>query len=216
MKDSGRRGPPAILWIIAGAWSASLAVCAVLWVFRIGGDLKNLNRARQRLEAQEKSLTEMRRSLEAATNLDRELAIAQAELYSITNAHVITPLLNSYAMRAKELLAESAEACGFAIADVRERYRVPFPTVSTAVDLYFDRIGIEVSGTGSYEAIAAFVAGAEESLPYAAVAGLAISSQRTTPLRQRATIVFEWPVKGVKPLPPPVQRPARRAGARSG
>lgn len=210
MTSSGLRSVPVHVWVGVASWGVSLVFCGSLWFARIGGDLRALNNARKKLATERSSLEVMKRDVGVAESLKRDVAVQRADLYAITNTHTLTPLLNSYAMRAKELLSPAAAASGFSIGDVRERYRVPLPTASLSVDLFFDRIGIEIAGVGSYREIADFVAEVERTLPYASLAGLTLNGQRTDPLRHRAAVVLEWPAQGTKPLP----APEAKAGAR--
>ncbi len=203
--------PPRSLWLAIASWVAALLFCAGLWFLRIRSDLDQLNQARNRLEKDRETVETMKREVARSPELERDAVVLQADLYAVTNVHLLTPLLNSYAMRAKELLAEAFGASGFSITDVRERYRIPLPVENWSSDLFFMRVGVEVTGVGSFQEVAEFVAQTETSLPYASVAGLTISQQRTSPLRHRAVVLLEWPAQGPKPLPPPPPRkPERR------
>jgi hypothetical protein len=57
---------------------------------------------------------------------------------------------------------------------------------------------VELTGYGAYTQIVAFVQAAEQTFPLAVVSGLRIEHQMPTPERHKATITFEWPVKGEK------------------
>jgi hypothetical protein len=196
---------PRSVWISVGAWAIALLACVLLWVFRVGGDLRTLGAVRQRLAATAATVAQMKRDIAARPQLDALAAAVGSELHAITNAHVLTPTLaSSYAVTAKSLLSVAAADAGFSIVETREKYRVPLPVPSPRPNLHFDRIGIEVEGVASYDAVARFIAEVEETLPYAALAGLRISGQRNDPESHKALVLLEWPVQGVPPpLPPP-------------
>lgn len=189
--------------ISAVAWLVALAICLALWFLRVSGDLRSLSEARQELAKDRRLVTKIKKDLGETANLERKIVQAEAELYAITNAHLLTPLLNSHAMRAKELIQGAVNDSGFSLTEVRELYRIPLPVQNWSSSIFFMRIGVEIAGIGSYNEISELLALAEERLPYASVASFTISHQRTNPMRHRATIVLEWPALGSKPLPPP-------------
>jgi len=110
---------------------------------------------------------------------------------------------------AKFLVQPMAAAADFYITETAEKYRVPLPVARQNSKLHFDRIGITVTGRGSYFSLADFIAAVEEKLPYAAVAGIRVAGQRTNPLEHEVEILLEWPVQGAPP-PPPVTGKRRR------
>lgn len=203
---------PRSVWVSVGAWAAALVFCVLLWLFRIGPDLRSASAAGERLAATKAKIAQMQKDVSARPQLNALAAKVGSELHAITNAHVLTPTLaSSYAVTAKSLVAAAAAESGFRIVETREKYRVPLPVPNLKSKLHFDRMGVEVAGVGSYDATARFVAEVEQNLPYAAVAGLKISGQRNDPENHQAEILLEWPVQGVTPPPPPP--PPKRRGA---
>ncbi len=197
------------VWAAAIAWGLCLAFCTALWFIRIGPDLAVLGETRKRVAQADEQVRRMRRALDRREALPAQLARWQDELHSITSAHLLIPLLNSYAMRAEERLSSVADGAGLRLTEIKELYRIPLPTADAGAELWFDRFGISVSGAGSYDAIAAFIWDVEERFPYVTLTGLTVAAQRATPEVHRVEINLEWPVQGTRPPQPAA--PRRRA-----
>ncbi len=207
MTDAMRRS--ALTAVVA--WAISLTVAVAVWVVRIGPDYAAIRVVRGRMDVGDAQVRRMRRALDRGVGRQAELARLQGELHSITNAHLLTPLLNSYAMSAHERLEPVAKGAGLSIqrAQIQELYRIPLPTAEADSDLWFDRLGISVSGTGSYDAIAAFLWDVEERFPYVTLTGLHIAAQHATPEVHRVQLDLEWPVQGSRPPRPAAPRRTR-------
>ncbi|HRT28265.1 MAG TPA: hypothetical protein P5527_00590 [Kiritimatiellia bacterium] len=123
---------------------------------------------------------------------------AEAALKDILDEGVIEPLLGSFSMRGKSLLDPLAEEAGFTIVNIREDRLIPLQVPNPPPQQLYARQLVELTGYGAYTQIVAFVQAAEQTFPLAVVSGLRIEHQMPTPERHKATITFEWPVKGEK------------------
>ena len=124
--------------------------------------------------------------------------VAEATLKDILDEGVIEPLLGSFAMRGKSLMDPLAKETGFTIANVKEERLIPLQVPKPPPQQLYARQLVEFTGYGAYTQIVAFVQAAERAFPLAVVSGLRIEHQMSTPERHKATITFEWPVKGEK------------------
>ena len=123
---------------------------------------------------------------------------AEAALQAVLDQGVLEPLLGSFSMRGKSLLDPLAEKTGFTISDVKEERLIPLQVPVPPPQQLYARQLVEFTGHGAYTQIVAFVQAAEQAFPLAIVSGLKIESQIQTPERHKATLTFEWPVKGEK------------------
>ena len=122
--------------------------------------------------------------------------------YNLKNEHeklvktgVITPLLNSYAMRAKTLLTPYTRKCGLTIEDVTELAPIPLLQPEHLNEICFSRQPIEISTSGSYTQLTAFVSYVEKELPMATLSSLKITTQNRDPEIHKINICFEWPAQ---------------------
>ncbi len=161
--------------------------------------------ARTRLSAAQ---TEIARLDVAYDNMEKDLAgIAQqraktaamtAERDAFLADGVIEPLLGSFAMRGKSLVAPFAQQAGFTISSVKEDRFIALQVPKSPPDQLYGRQQVEFTGQGTYSQITAFVSFTEASLPLATLSSIIIIGQSQTPESHKAMITFEWPVKGEK------------------
>ncbi|NLG00617.1 MAG: hypothetical protein GX565_10760 [Lentisphaerae bacterium] len=123
---------------------------------------------------------------------------AEAALQAVLDQGVLEPLLGSFSMRGKSLLDPLAEKTGFTISDVKEERLIPLQVPAPPPQQLYARQLVEFTGYGAYTQIVAFVQAAEQTFPLAILSGLKIESQTQTPESHKATLTFEWPVKGEK------------------
>ncbi len=123
---------------------------------------------------------------------------AEAALKAFLDQGVIEPLLGSFSMRGKSLLDPLAKESGFTIANVKEERLIPLQVPVPPPQQLYARQLVEFTGHGAYTQIVAFVQAAEQAFPLAILSGLKIESQTQTPESHKATLTFEWPVKGEK------------------
>lgn len=136
------------------------------------------------------------RKIIGTTNTKKEnTANLKVEHEKLVKTGVITPLLNSYAMRAKTLLTPYTRKCGLTIEDVTELAPIPLLQPQPLNEITYSRQPIEISTSGSYTQLTAFVSYVERELPMATLSSLQITAQNRDPEIHLIKICFEWPIK---------------------
>ena len=203
MSDTDKKKISTTLVITGIAWAAAVVISALLWFVVIGPDMGKINTInRQKIDGTAE-IDKVKSALAKENAVKEKIRLDSQELANVTNSHVLAPLLNSYAMQAKELLAFSAAGSGLELKETTERYRVPLPASEKPAMVYFDRMGIECVGEASLMELVRFTSSVEERFPYVTVTGLKIIPQKKTPERHRVEFLLEWPVIGEKPPAPP-------------
>ncbi|MDA3923575.1 MAG: hypothetical protein PF904_02615 [Kiritimatiellae bacterium] len=108
---------------------------------------------------------------------------------------ILTPLFNSYAMRAKTLITPYAILSGLTIENVKELPPIPLQQPFPLQKEAFCRQPIEFTASGSYTQLTAFVSYVEKELPMSILSSLEISSQPRLPEIHKIKVSFEWPTK---------------------
>lgn len=181
-------------------FSAVLAAVAVLlYLFAVQPCQDSIARTRSDLSALEDQKRVMERDLKDSPRVKSMLSEAEKARAPYMEA-LLTPLLESWAMRAKSLLDPLASDVGLKVLDYSEMpvRALPLPK-PPPVQLYARR-PIRLTCRGSYAEIASFILRVEKMLPYVALQSFSIKTQRD-PEAQSASIVFEWPVKGALSRP---------------
>jgi len=148
------------------------------------------------------TLTEERSHL---TNVELTIAqresfrerIAQLEKTNATSrAAWLTPMLNSYGMRAKSLLDNIATESGLTNVEYNEgKFRaLPLPNGRLPVQRTA-RMSIRLKAVADYAAIVSFLLRAEKELPLMAVQAIAIQPTQNADL-QSVEADLEWPCEG--------------------
>ncbi|MDD2600517.1 MAG: hypothetical protein PHO37_15045 [Kiritimatiellae bacterium] len=131
-----------------------------------------------------------------STNEKREsVAELQARYDTSRERGVLTPLLNSYAMRAKRLVQPCAQQSGLEIENAIELASIPLQQPQPLENSAFCRQPIEFTATGSYAQLTAFIAAMEAEHPMSILYALKISAQQRTPEIHKIQICYEWPAK---------------------
>ena len=178
-----------------------LAVAVVIYLFAVQPALMSIDKAKRDLDGLTDQLNVMERDLKDSARVKGMLAEIDAKQKPYLDA-LLTPLLESWAMRAKSLLDPIAADVGLTIVDYAEQpvRALPLPK-QTPIQL-FARHPIRVVCRGSYAEIASFILRVEKLLPYVALQALQIKAQKD-PEAQAAEIVLEWPAKGEQSVPTP-------------
>ena len=174
--------------------AAVASVAVFIYLFAVQPCQESIVRAKRDLSSLQDQKRVMERDLKDSPRVKSMLT----EIERVRSPYIdalLTPLLESWAMRAKSLLDPLAADVGLKILDYSEMpvRALPLPK-PTPLQLYARR-PIRVSCRGSYAEIASFILRVEKMLPYVALEAFSIKTQQD-PEAQLATIVFEWPVKG--------------------
>lgn len=178
-----------------------LAVAAVIYLFAVQPAQMSLDKSRRELEGLTNQSRVMERDLKDSARVKGMLAEIDAKQKPYLDAQ-LTPLLESWAMRAKSLLDPIAADVGLSIVDYAEQPVRALPLPTPPPRQLFARHPVRVVCRGSYAEIASFILRVEKLLPYVALQALQIKAQKD-PDAQHAEIVFEWPAKGELSVPPP-------------
>ena len=178
-----------------------LAGGAVIYLFAVQPAQMSNGRAKRELEGLTDQLRIMERDLKDSARVKGMLAEIDEKQKPYLDA-LLTPLLESWAMRAKSLLDPIANDVGLTIVDYAEQPVRALPLPTPPPHQLFARHPIRVVARGSYAEIASFLLRVEKLLPHVALQALQIKSQKD-PEAQSAEIVLEWPAKGELSVPSP-------------
>jgi len=142
------------------------------------------------------NLDKVRSIISTTNDKQQKIANLKKEYAELIAKGVLTPLLNSYAMRAKTLLQPLATQSGLVLEDVRELPPIPLQQpcpIKGAV--HWCRQPIEFSASGSYTQLSTFISHVESELPLAILSSLEVSTQHNLPEIHKILISFEWPTR---------------------
>ena len=187
-----------------------LAGAAVIYLFAVQPAQMTIDKARRELG----SLTDQRRVMERDLKDSARVESMLAEINAAQKPYMdalLTPLLESWAMRAKSLLDPIAADVGLSILDYSEQPVRALPLPQPPPRQLYARHPIRVVCKGSYAEIASFILRVEKLLPHVTLQALLIKAQKD-PDAQSAELVFEWPAKGEQsvPTPPPAGGGAKK------
>lgn len=176
-----------------------LAVAVVIYLFAVQPALMSIDKAKRDLDGLTDQLDVMERDLKDSARVKGMLAEIDEKQKPYLDA-LLTPLLESWAMRAKSLLDPIATDVGLTIVDYAEQPVRALPLPTPPPHQLFTRRPIRVVCRGSYAEIASFLLRVEKLLPHVALQALQIKAQKD-PEAQSAEIVLEWPAKGELSVP---------------
>lgn len=136
----------------------------------------------------------MNLDLKNADTTKKQLEELDAEQEPFQKAF-LTPLLESFAMRAKSLLDPLVLGAGLNDAEYAD---VPFralPLPKPIPRQLHTRACVRLSATGSYQNFVSFLLRLEKEFPLVSVQALSMTARRE-PENQNLTLVLEWPAKG--------------------
>jgi Tfp pilus assembly protein PilO len=178
---------------------AVAGVAVVLYLFAVQPCQDSIAKLRRELDGLEGQQRVTARDLKDSPRVKNMLAEIETARRPFMDA-LLTPLLESWAMRAKSKLDPLAADVGLKAADYAEMPVRALPLPKPMPRQLYARRPIRVTAHGSYAEIASFVLRVEKMLPYVSLQALNIKVQ-SNPDEQLAEIVFEWPVKGALSSP---------------
>ena len=159
------------------------------------------------LEPTEISLAKTRKTLLERTNRHRAMTADLSRADSVTKSlaadaarladyesHMIEPLLESTAMRAKALVDPLAAGCGLVGMEYEAETPIALPILGAAAREQYVRCPIKVSCRGSYQAAVSFVRCVEKRFPLVALEAFAVTAGNDPDL-QLVSVILEWPMK---------------------
>ncbi|MEG1479779.1 MAG: hypothetical protein RSD41_02110 [Kiritimatiellia bacterium] len=182
------------------AWVLSAiagVTAALIYLFLITPAEESHLALRDTVKTLEEKQETMTRTLRRLDLTKKHFDAMTLQLEKMESEGLLTPLLESYAMRCRSLLDPLAKQHSFTLETFRElpTIALPLPKGPLPAQLY-TRQPIECSGSGSYAALVNFVRAVETHYPLAVLSGISISPHAQDPLHHRMTLVFEWPIKG--------------------
>ena len=171
------------------------AAAVVAYMFCVMPAQTSLARARQDLENLQQRQSVASRDIRGAQQLKARLAELQEARQPYLDG-LLTPLLESYAMRAKAILDPIAAESGLTVTDYAEQPKRLLPLTKPQAPQLYARQPVRLTCRGSYAAIVSFVMRVEKLLPLVSMEAFSLKAQQNNDV-QTATLVLEWPVLGV-------------------
>ena len=169
-------------------------LAAAIYFLAVEPAIASLSRERTRREELKESQRRMTTDLNSAGTVQKTLEELETEMKPFAAAE-LTPLLGSYAMRAKSLLDPLIAGAGLTDVEFSEEATRKLPTPLPMPRQLHARAAVRITAKGSYQAIASFLLMLEKNLPLASLQSLQIQSQQQ-PAKQSVTMILEWPTKG--------------------
>ena len=172
-----------------------LATVAILtYLFAVQPATVSLAKARTRPAELQDREQRMNQDLRNADNVKKTLAELNACLKPFNDA-MLTPLLESYAMRAKSILDPLVIGAGLTDAEYTDEPFRALPVPKPLPRQHHTRAAIRVRARGSYQAAVSFLMRLEKEMPLVSLQSLAITAQND-PAVQEVVLILEWPTNG--------------------
>jgi hypothetical protein len=136
---------------------------------------------------------------------DSVQALSLARAKYLKDAELVPMFGASYDVRAKGLLAQSAQIARLEIIAAKESPAIPLQLPKPVPGQLYNRQPVEFTCVGSYAQLCEFVQAVEASFPDVILSGLLVKSRPQSPLRHDITITFEWPAAAEKQAEPPAK-----------
>ena len=176
-----------LMTLVFGAIAAALYFC-VLEPTEI-----SLAKTRKTLLERTNRHRAMTTDLSRADSIAKELADGNARLADY-ESHMIEPLLESTAMRAKALVDPLAAGCGLVGMEYEQETPIALPILGAAAREQYVRCPIKISCRGSYQAAVSFVRCVEKCFPLVALEAFTVAAG-SDPDLQLVSVILEWPMK---------------------
>ena len=172
-----------------------LATVAILiYLFAVQPATVSLVKARTRLAELQDREQRMNQDLRNADNVKKTLAELNAGLKPFNDA-LLTPLLESYAMRAKSILDPLVIGAGLTDAEYTDEPFRALPVPKPLPRQLHTRAAIRLRARGSYQSAVSFLMRIEKEMPLISLQTICITAQND-PAAQEIDMVLEWPAKG--------------------
>jgi len=149
------------------------------------------------VERQDK-LKKAKRELDYAPGIQKDYDDVTAQIEKIEKEYVFRPILGSYLVGVSEQIDAGALATGVRIESTREIGVVDILLKSKDSSLKaFKLFAVQVSASGSFQAITRFLMQMEERNPFFGITDMTISGQPDNPEEQLLSVRMEWPIENV-------------------
>lgn len=171
------------------------AIATVLYMFAVEPIGAQLAQLQKKLDELESSQRRMNLDLKSADTIRKNLDEIDGALAPYRQA-MLTPLLESYAMRAKSLLDPLMLGAGLSDLEYTDELFRPLPLPKPVMPRQLHtRAAIRIGAKGSYQAAISFLLRLEKEFPLVSVRTLDIRAQQSNS-KQEITYVLEWPALG--------------------
>ena len=170
------------------------AIATVIYMFAVEPTGAQLEQEQKKLEELESTQRRMNLDLKKADSVKKELEDVSARLAPYQEA-MLTPLLESYAMRAKSLLDPLLLGAGLTDLEYTDEPFRALPLPKPMPRQLHTRAAIRISAKGSYQGAISFLLRLEKVFPLVSVRSLDIRSQQINS-RQDISYILEWPAVG--------------------
>ncbi|MFZ4394264.1 MAG: hypothetical protein ACOYOU_01400 [Kiritimatiellia bacterium] len=143
--------------------------------------------------------------LRSLASIRAEVGTLQEAVATATNLYVLRPVLGSTLVTVQNFIDPIAQECGLQIDSCAERGRMEVPVNMKDAVVTIERYLTEITATGPYTAVRAFVMALEKTNSYVCVTDVEIIGQPGDVLKHKARICVEWPVFGQPRAPAPVR-----------
>lgn len=169
-------------------------VAVVIYLFGVQPTIIALARERTRLDELRNEQLRVNSDLRRSDNVKKELADLDAALIPYREA-MLTPLLESYSMRAKSLLDPLALGAGLSELEYADEPFRALPVPRPLPRQLHTRAAVRLGARGTYQEAISFLLRLENELPLISLQSLSITAGQQ-PTRQTIEMVLEWPAKG--------------------
>ena len=170
------------------------AIAAVLYMFAVQPFESELEQLQKKLSEVEDSQRRINLDLKSANNIKKELIETNSQLESYQKAF-LTPLLESYSMRAKSLLEPLLLGAGLTDLEYIEDTFRKLPLPKPMPRQLHTRAAIRITAKGSYQRAISFLLRLEKEFPLVSLRTLDIRAQQSNH-KPDITYVLEWPAVG--------------------
>ena len=177
------------------------AAAVVAYMFCVQPTQTSLARAKGELENVQQLQAIASRDIRGAQQLKSRLAELEEKRRPYDQG-LLEPQLGSYAMGAKELVDPVAAESGVQVVDYAELPRRLLPLTKPQAPQLYARQPVRLTCRGSYAALVSFLLRLEKlaaevpRLKFVSTEAFTFKAQQNND-RQTATVVLEWPVRGV-------------------
>lgn len=173
---------------------AFVIVAVGLYFFAVEPAEASLAKEHKKLADLQSELAKTDTDLRGEKAMKARIDSVENELKEYEDA-MLTPLLGSYAMRAKNVIEPLILGAGLTDPRYSEASFRALPVTNPVPRQLHKRAAIRVSAKGSYQAAISFLMRLEKEMPLIALQTMDFTAAQS-PTEQSIEFVLEWPVKG--------------------
>jgi hypothetical protein len=166
--------------------------------------LKGREEARKELDELVRKLDRTKMEFRYLPQTQIEHSAALSNLNAIAAEYVLQPVLGSYLIGVTEPVESAARMCGLEIASVVEVgfHSMPTEKKRDGSSFAYRTYSVQVTGTGTFDELVAFLRLMEQRNPYLCVSSMDILARADNPERHRVMLRLDWPIRAEQVLTP--------------